>query len=79
MKPNKQTPSTRQTHRWESMSDEMAQVLRQKTGAERLAIAHRMWRFAYQLVNQSVKRQHPEWTDQQKQEEVARRMSHGAI
>jgi hypothetical protein len=37
----------------------MAEVLRQKTGAERLAIAHRLWRFAYKLVTQSVKSQNP--------------------
>ncbi len=64
---------------WESVTDEMAAVLRQKTGAERLAMAHRMWRFAYQLVKQSVRNQHPSWSEDQVREEVARRMSHGAI
>ncbi len=61
------------------MTDEMAQVLRQKTGAERLAIAHRMWRFGYQLVSRSVKNQHPSWSEDQIRKEVARRMSHGAV
>jgi hypothetical protein len=65
--------------RWESITDEMAEMLRQKSGAERLAIAHRMWRFGYQLVSQSVKNQNPLWTDGQIREEVAKRMSHGAI
>ncbi|WP_339749418.1 hypothetical protein [uncultured Rubinisphaera sp.] len=65
--------------RWESISDEMTEVLRQKSGAERLAMAHRMWRFGYQLVNRSVRNQHSNWTEEQIQEEVARRMSHGAI
>lgn len=57
----------------------MAEVLRQKTGAERLAIAHRLWRFAYQLVSQSVRNQNLDWTDEEVRVEVARRMSHGAI
>ena len=65
--------------RWESVTDEMAEVLRQKTGAERLAIAHRLWRFGYQLVSQSVKNQHPNWTEEEVRDEVAKRMSHGAI
>ena len=64
---------------WECVDDEMAEVLRQKTGAERLAIAHGMWRFAYRLVTQSVKNQYPDWTEEQRQQEVARRMSHGAV
>ena len=61
------------------MTEEMVAVLRQKTGAERLAIAHRMWRFGYQLVSQSVKNQNPSWSDDEIREEVARRMSHGAV
>jgi len=64
---------------WESVSDEMAEVLRQKTGSERLAMAHRMWRFAFRMTTQAVKTQHPDWTQEQTEEEVARRMSHGAI
>lgn len=68
-----------QSDRWESVSDEMAEVFRQKTGAQRLAIAHSMWRFAFQVVSKSVENQYPDWTDDQRQAEVARRMSHGAI
>ncbi len=72
--------STIEEHeRWESVTDEMADVLRQKSGAERLAIALRMWRFAYQLVSQSVKNQNSNWTKDQIEKEVARRMSHGVI
>jgi len=65
--------------RWESVTDEMAEVLRQKTGGERLAITFRMWRFAFQMVTLGVKKQHPDWTEEQRQKEVARRMSHGAV
>ena len=65
--------------RWEEVSDEMAEILRQKTGAERLEIAFGMWRSAIRLVTQSVKNQYPEWTEEERQREVARRMSHGAV
>jgi hypothetical protein len=65
--------------RWECVTDEMAEVLRQKTGAERLAIADGMWRTAYKLVTQSVRNQHPTWTEDDVRREVARRMSHGAV
>ncbi|MGE0607796.1 MAG: hypothetical protein AB7O62_11950 [Pirellulales bacterium] len=74
-----QTDQQDRTRRWESVTDEMAQVLRQKTGAERLAIANGMWRFAFQLVSLSVKNQHPTWTEDLIRQEIARRMSHGAI
>jgi Rv0078B-related antitoxin len=62
----------------EILSDEMAAVLRSKTSAERLAIAFGMWRFARQLIERSSRAQHPEWTDAELGQHVARRMSHGA-
>lgn len=65
--------------RWESVTDEMARVLREKSGAQRLAMTHRMWRFAYQIATRSVRGQHPDWTDSEVRKEVARRMSHGAV
>lgn len=64
---------------WESVASEMAAVLRQKTGAERLAITFGMWRFAFRLVGQSVRNQYPDWTEEQIEREVAKRMSHGAV
>ncbi len=63
--------------RWESVSPEMAEILRQKTGAERLEIAHGLWRMAYKFCTQSVMNQHPTWTEEQVRREVAWRMSGG--
>lgn len=63
----------------EVIPDEMARVLRAKTGAERLKIASGMFASARKLIQARVRSQHPDWTDQQINTETARRLSHGAI
>jgi len=63
----------------EVIPDEMARVLRAKTGAERLKIASGMFASARKLIRARVRSQHPDWTDQQINTETARRLSHGAI
>lgn len=55
-----------------------AAILREKSPAERLAIAHGMWRSARRMLTGVLRVQHPDWCDEQIQREVARRMSHGA-
>lgn len=62
----------------EVMDDQMAAVLRAKTGAERLKIAGRMFAFARDLITARVRQEHPDWAEQQVRREVARRISHGA-
>jgi hypothetical protein len=61
------------------MDDRMAEILRTKTGAERLRIADGMFRFARQLIEASVRARNPEWDDKRVQREVARRISRGAV
>jgi hypothetical protein len=61
------------------VTDEMAEILRQKTGAERLAIADGMWRSIWRMLYWSFKSEHPDWSDEQCAHETARRMSHGAV
>lgn len=63
----------------EVLSDEMAAILRQKTGAERLSIANGMFVSARQMITSALREAHPDWSDQQVTREVARRLSHGAI
>ena len=58
---------------------EMVIILREKTGAERLAIAFGLWRMARQIVECSERERHQELPEQEIQERIARRMSHGAI
>jgi hypothetical protein len=65
--------------RIEVVDDAMAEVLRKKSAAERLAIGHRLWAFARDMIDQVVRSEHPEWTEAETRREVARRLSHGAV
>ncbi|REJ92571.1 MAG: hypothetical protein DWQ34_12695 [Planctomycetota bacterium] len=65
--------------RWESVTDEMAEVLRNKTGVERLAIADSMWRSVRRMLLRRLRREYPAWSEEQCSRETARRMSHGAV
>lgn len=65
--------------RWEVMDDMMAEIMRQKTPRQCLAIADGLWRSARRLVRAQLKMDHPDWTDEQINRETARRMSHGAV
>lgn len=62
----------------EVIDDEMARVLRAKSGAERLRIASGMYAAARRMLLSSLAAQHPDWDRQQVIEETARRLSHGA-
>jgi Rv0078B-related antitoxin len=63
----------------EMMDDAMAEVLRAKSPAERLAIANGMWRSASRMIEAILRAEQPDWTDDEIRREVARRMSHGAV
>jgi hypothetical protein len=75
----KPASANRRTFTDEVLSDEMAEILRAKTPAERLAIAFDMWSFAQQLIRRTARFQHPEWTDKELDRHVASRMSNGAV
>jgi|GEM_PF-997555 RNA:NAD 2'-phosphotransferase (TPT1/KptA family) len=66
-------------HEENCLSDEMADVLRQKTEQERLEIGFEMWRAADRMIRAAVKQQYPHWSDEEVQHEVARRLSHGSV
>ncbi len=63
----------------EILDDRMAEIPRRKTPAERLEMTFAMWRFAQDLVRAAVRDEHPDWSDDQVNREVARRLSHGAV
>ena len=65
--------------RIEVVSEDMAAVLRQKSGAERLAIASRMFGSARRMLLSHLRSVHPEWDERLIEREAARRMSHGAV
>jgi Rv0078B-related antitoxin len=61
------------------VDDKLAELLRAKTEAERFAMIDRSWRFAHQMIQAMIIHEHPDWSDDQVRQEVARRMSHGAV
>jgi hypothetical protein len=63
----------------EVVSDEMAAVLRTKTGAERLAIASGLYRSARRMLVNHLHAAHPDWDDLQVEREASHRLSHGAV
>ncbi len=63
----------------EVIDDQMAEILRQKTGAERLAIASGMYASARRMLISHLRTTHPEWSEERVLHEAARRLSHGAV
>lgn len=56
---------------------EMVRMLREKTPAERLAIANGMWRSARDMLRNLLRAEHPEWSDDEVDAAVARRLADG--
>lgn len=56
---------------------EMVRILREKTPAERLAIANGMWRSARDMLRNLLRAEHPEWSDDKVDAAVARRLADG--
>ena len=64
--------------RIEVLDEAMAEVLRRKTPAERLAIGFGLWRSARTMLRGQLASLHPEWGAERLEREVIRRLSHGA-
>ena len=65
--------------RIEVISEDMAVMLRRKTGAERLEIASRMFGSARRMLLSHLRSVHPDWDERQIEREAARRLSHGTV
>lgn len=63
--------------RIEVIDDEMAEVLRAKTGAERLKIASGLFASARRMIASQLAVENPDWDETRVQEETARRLLHG--
>jgi len=63
----------------EVVDDEMAKILRQKTGAERLSIASEMYASARRMLMSHLRTEHGDWSEARVIREAARRLSHGAF
>lgn len=64
--------------RIEVVDPQMAEILRGKTVAQRLAIVQSAHVAAQHLVAMGIKLQHPDWSEGEVSREVARRMLNGA-
>ncbi len=61
----------------EIVDEDVARILRTKTGAERLRIAFSMYDSARRMLTSMLAADHPDWNEGQVREEVVRRLSHG--
>ena len=61
----------------EIVDEDVARILRTKTGAERLRIAFSMYDSARRMLTSMLTADHPDWSEDQLREEVVRRLSHG--
>ena len=64
--------------RIEAVDDAMADVLRRKTGAERLAIASGLYKSVHYMLKCHLQAEHPDWDESRISREAAQRLSHGA-
>ena len=65
--------------RIEVLDDDMARVLKAKSGAERLGIASSMFASARRMIVSYLSSIHPDWSRDQILRETVRRLSHGAV
>jgi len=63
----------------EVVDDRMAEVLRDKTPAERIRIGFSLWTSARNMLTAHLKSTHPEWKEDRLNREVSGRLSHGAV
>ncbi len=54
-------------------------ILRKKTPAERMEIATGMWESARVMLRGAIRQEHPDWSDEAVNQEIARRISHGEV
>jgi hypothetical protein len=63
----------------EVLDDQMVEVLKTKTPQQRLAIAFGMWSSARKQLTSYLRGRHLDWNEKKIQQEVVKRLSHGAI
>lgn len=65
--------------RIEVVDDIMAEVLRNKTPAERIRIGFGLWTSARKMLFSHLGSTHPEWDAERLNKEIAKRLSHGVV
>ncbi|MBX3418886.1 MAG: hypothetical protein KF851_14885 [Pirellulaceae bacterium] len=66
-------------HKFEMIDETMAEVLRQKTDAQRLRSVDAFWQSARAILLAAIRTEHPDWEKEKVQREVARRISNGVL
>lgn len=64
---------------FEVIDNQMAEVLRQKSDSQRLRSVDAFWNSARAILKAAIRTEHPEWSLDQVQIEVARRISNGVL
>jgi hypothetical protein len=62
----------------EVVDDRIAEILKTKSGQERLSMVWDAWAFYEKTIKAYLKNIHPEWKEEQIQKEVVRRVTHGS-
>ena len=70
---------SQQIPKFDVIDDAMVAVLREKTACERLQIGFEMWHSAQRMIRAVVAAEHPEWSQEEIEQQVAKRMSHGTV
>ncbi|OGF68032.1 MAG: hypothetical protein A2Y62_19350 [Candidatus Fischerbacteria bacterium RBG_13_37_8] len=63
---------------FELISDEIVQVLKKKSPAERMEIAFDICKTVQTILENHIRFLHPKWTNQEIKKELARRISGGS-
>ena len=61
----------------EVIDDKVAEILKRKTGQERLKMVWDSWTYFNERLRAYLKSNHPEWTDEELRKEIIRRMTYG--
>ena len=61
----------------EVVDDRVAEILKTKSGMERLNMVWDAWTFFEKRIKTHLKNAHPEWTEEQIQREIVRRVTYG--
>jgi hypothetical protein len=63
--------------RIEVIDDMQAEILRRKGRMHSVEMVFSGWRFMRSMIRSQTQRMHPDWSDQQIEREVSRRMANG--
>jgi hypothetical protein len=63
----------------EVVDNKVAEILRMKSGHERLRMVWDAWNFYEKTITTYLKYKHPEWAENQIREEIVRRVTYGSM